>query len=107
MASGRVSGYVWVVAAMDKVYYFYKESRQAGFLKELRLSIGGVSRSGIFGNIRQEHERFSTDFVVHGFTDHVALRTNCGIGTFFLGAGLGEDDVDLAHRLGCPSGTPM
>jgi RNase_H superfamily/Transposase IS66 family len=29
------SGYVWVITSMDKVYYFYKSTREGGFLKDM------------------------------------------------------------------------
>ncbi|MFC1635488.1 IS66 family transposase, partial [Planctomycetota bacterium] len=42
------SGYVWVFACMDKVYYFYKNSREGTFLKEMLNSFSGVLISDFF-----------------------------------------------------------
>jgi DNA-directed RNA polymerase subunit RPC12/RpoP len=36
----KQNGYVWVMTSIDKVYYFYKPSREASFLQEL---VGGFS----------------------------------------------------------------
>jgi hypothetical protein len=41
-------GYVWVLAAMDKVYFFYKPSREGGFLNELLAGFRGVLVSDFF-----------------------------------------------------------
>jgi hypothetical protein len=37
-----LKGYVWVLAGMDKVYYFYKPSREGSFLQEMLHSFSGV-----------------------------------------------------------------
>jgi predicted RecB family nuclease len=41
-------GYVWVLAAMDKVYFFYKPSREGTFLNELLAGFRGVLVSDFF-----------------------------------------------------------
>jgi hypothetical protein len=35
-------GYVWVLASLDKVYYFYRSSREGTFLKEMFEGFTGV-----------------------------------------------------------------
>ncbi len=42
------SGYVWVVASMDKVYYFYRPSREGSFLEEMLAPFHGVLISDFF-----------------------------------------------------------
>ena len=42
------AGYVWVLASMDRVYYFYKESREGGFLKEMLAQFRGVLVSDFY-----------------------------------------------------------
>jgi len=41
-------GYVWVMTSIDKVYYFYKPSREGSFLKELLGSFSGVLVSDFY-----------------------------------------------------------
>ena len=43
-----VKGYVWVLASMDKVYYFYKPSREGSFLQEMLRSFSGVLISDFY-----------------------------------------------------------
>lgn len=45
---GGVKGYVWVLAGMDKVYYFYKPSREGSFLQEMLHSFSGVLISDFY-----------------------------------------------------------
>ena len=42
------TGYVWVMATVDKVYYFYKPSREGSFLKDLLVPFSGVLVSDFF-----------------------------------------------------------
>ena len=42
------SAYVWVLTSLDKVYYLYKPSREASFLKELLVNFKGVLVSDFF-----------------------------------------------------------
>src|SRR5258708_9131084 len=41
-------GYVWVMTSMDKVYYFYKPSREGSFLQELLGTFSGVLVSDFY-----------------------------------------------------------
>ena len=41
-------GYVWVMTSMDKVYYFYRSSREGSFLAEMLSSFRGVLVSDFF-----------------------------------------------------------
>jgi hypothetical protein len=41
-------GYVWVLASLDKVYYFYKPSREGTFLNEMLAGFPGVLVSDFF-----------------------------------------------------------
>jgi hypothetical protein len=41
-------GYVWVLASLDKVYYFYKPSREGAFLDEMFDGFEGVLVSDFF-----------------------------------------------------------
>ncbi len=41
-------GYVWVMTSMDKVYYFYKSSRERSFLQELLGTFSGVLVSDFY-----------------------------------------------------------
>ena len=43
-----LNGYVWVLAGMDKVYYFYKPSREGSFLQEMLHSFSGVLISDFY-----------------------------------------------------------
>jgi predicted RecB family nuclease len=42
------SGYVWVMTSMDKVYYFYRPSREGSFLNEMLAPFHGVLISDFF-----------------------------------------------------------
>jgi predicted RecB family nuclease len=42
------SGYVWVIASMDKVYYFYRSSREGEFLQQLLGPFNGILISDFF-----------------------------------------------------------
>lgn len=42
------SGYVWVVASIDKVYYFYRPSREGSFLEEMLAPFRGILISDFF-----------------------------------------------------------
>jgi len=42
------NGYVWVLTSLDKVYYFYKPSREGSFLQELLETFSGVLVSDFF-----------------------------------------------------------
>jgi DNA-directed RNA polymerase subunit RPC12/RpoP len=42
------NGYVWVITSLDKVYYFYKPSREGSFLQELLENFSGVLVSDFF-----------------------------------------------------------
>ena len=44
----KQKGYVWVVATMDKVYYFYKSSREETFLQEMLAKFSGVLISDFY-----------------------------------------------------------
>jgi Transposase IS66 family len=44
----KQKGYVWVVATMDKVYYFYKSSREGTFLQEMLAKFSGVLISDFY-----------------------------------------------------------
>jgi hypothetical protein len=44
----NVHGYVWVLATIDKVYYFYRPSREAEFLREMLASFRGVLVSDFY-----------------------------------------------------------
>jgi predicted RecB family nuclease len=41
-------GYVWVITSLDRVYYFYKESREASFLTEMLRGFSGVLISDFY-----------------------------------------------------------
>jgi hypothetical protein len=41
-------GYVWVLATMDAVYYFYKASREGSFLREMLGSFSGILISDFY-----------------------------------------------------------
>ena len=42
------TGYVWVMTSMDKVYYFYKPSREGSFLQEMLYHFSGVLISDFY-----------------------------------------------------------
>ncbi len=42
------NGYVWVVASTDKVYYFYRSSREGAFLEEMLSPFAGVLVSDFY-----------------------------------------------------------
>ena len=44
----KQSGYVWVLASMDRVYYFYRPSREGDFLAEMLASFNGTLISDFF-----------------------------------------------------------
>lgn len=44
----KKKGYVWVLTSMDKVYYFYKESREGAFLKDMLEPFSGVLISDFY-----------------------------------------------------------
>ena len=44
----KTTGYVWVLATHDKVYYLYKESREGSFLKDLLAKFSGVLVADFF-----------------------------------------------------------
>jgi len=44
----KQQGYVWVMTSLDKVYYFYKPSREGSFLPELLGGFSGVLISDFF-----------------------------------------------------------
>jgi hypothetical protein len=44
----KQSGYVWVMTSIDKVYYFYKPSREGSFLQELLGSFSGILVSDFY-----------------------------------------------------------
>jgi hypothetical protein len=43
-----VNAYVWVLAGMDKLYYFYRPSREGAFLQEMLHSFSGVLISDFY-----------------------------------------------------------
>ena len=45
---GGQTGYVWVLTSMDRVYYFYKPSREASFLQEMLSPFKGVLVSDFY-----------------------------------------------------------
>ena len=46
--SNGQNGYVWVLTSMDKVYYFYRPTREGEFLDELLASFSGVLVSDFY-----------------------------------------------------------
>jgi hypothetical protein len=46
--AGSKKGYVWVIASMDKVYFFYKPSREGSFLQEMLDPFSGVLVSDFY-----------------------------------------------------------
>ena len=44
----RQAGYVWVMASMDKVYYFYRPSREGEFLEQMLGPFNGILISDFF-----------------------------------------------------------
>jgi predicted RecB family nuclease len=46
--SGGQTGYVWVLTSMDRVYYFYKPSREISFLQEMLAPFKGVLVSDFY-----------------------------------------------------------
>jgi hypothetical protein len=44
----KQKGYVWVMTTMDKVYYFYKPSREGAFLQEMLANFSGVLISDFY-----------------------------------------------------------
>lgn len=45
---GEATGYVWVLATMDKVCFFYRPSREGDFLQEMLASFQGILISDFF-----------------------------------------------------------
>jgi predicted RecB family nuclease len=45
---GGLTGYVWVLTSMDRVYYFYKRSREASVLREMLTPFKGVLVSDFY-----------------------------------------------------------
>ena len=45
---GGSKGYVWVITSMDKVYYFYKPSREGAFLRDMLNPFSGVLVSDFY-----------------------------------------------------------
>src|SRR5262249_39355365 len=45
---GGLTGYVWVLTSMDRVYYFYKPSREASFLQQMLAPFKGVLVSDFY-----------------------------------------------------------
>ena len=45
---GRSKGYVWVITSMDKVYYFYKPTREGAFLADMLSPFSGVLVSDFY-----------------------------------------------------------
>jgi hypothetical protein len=41
-------GYIWVLTSIDKVYYFYRDSREGTFLKEMLANFSGVLISDFY-----------------------------------------------------------
>jgi predicted RecB family nuclease len=59
-------GYVWVIAGMDKVYYFYKPSREGSFLQEILHSFSGVVISDFYtayDSLKTEQQKCLVHFV--------------------------------------------
>ncbi len=59
-------GYVWVLAGMEKVYYFYKPSREGGFLQEMLQSFSGVLISDFYSaydSVNCEQQKCIVHFV--------------------------------------------
>jgi predicted RecB family nuclease len=59
-------GYVWVIAGMDKVYYFYKPSREGSFLQEILHSFSGVVISDFYtayDSLKSEQQKCLVHFV--------------------------------------------
>ena len=46
--TGRFDGYVWVFATRSSVYYRYRPSREAGFLKDVLINFNGVLVSDFY-----------------------------------------------------------
>ena len=44
----KQTGYVWVMTTLDKVYYFYKSSREGSFLQEMLAKFSGVLISDFY-----------------------------------------------------------
>jgi hypothetical protein len=62
----KESGYVWVITTMDKVYYFYRQSREGTFLKELLGGFSGVLVSDFYSaydSLKCEQQKCLVHFV--------------------------------------------
>jgi hypothetical protein len=62
----KQKGYVWVMTTMDKVYYFYKPSREASFLQEMLANFSGVLVSDFYtayDSLKCEQQKCLVHFV--------------------------------------------
>jgi hypothetical protein len=62
----KQSGYVWVMTTMDRVYYFYRPSREAAFLQELLAKFSGVLISDFYtayDSLKCEQQKCLVHFV--------------------------------------------
>lgn len=62
----KQEGYVWVVTSMDKVYYFYKPSREASFLQEMLANFSCVLVSDFYtayDSLKCEQQKCLVHFV--------------------------------------------
>jgi hypothetical protein len=62
----KKKGYVWVMTTMDKVYYFYKPSREAVFLQEKLAKFSGVLISDFYtayDSLKCEQQKCLVHFV--------------------------------------------
>jgi hypothetical protein len=62
----KQKGYVWVMTTMDKVYYFYKPSREAAFLQEVLAKFSGVLISDFYtayDSLKCEQQKCLVHFV--------------------------------------------
>ena len=92
----KTTGYVWVLATHDKVYYVYKESREGGFLKDLLAGFSGVLVSDVFtayDSLKCRHQKclihlmrdINDDLRRHPFDEELRYVAQ-KFGTFLLGA---------------------
>jgi hypothetical protein len=62
----KQSGYVWVMTSIDRVYYFYKSSRETSFLQDLLGSFSGVLVSDFYtgyDSLKCEQQKCLVHFV--------------------------------------------
>ena len=52
MNQRRQASYVWVMASMDRVYYFYRPSREGDFLKQMLAKFNGTLNFRLFYSLR-------------------------------------------------------